>query len=193
MLLVNLEMNQSIEKTVEILKKGGIILYPTDTIWGIGCDATNHKAVQKIYEIKKREEKKAMVILLDSANKINNFVKKVPDLALDLIESAKKPTTIIYENAYNLPSSLIGTDNSIAVRITNEPFSKKICEMLGKPIVSTSANISGEKFPENYSQISEQIISKVDYVVRYRRDDNSVNTPSQIIKLENNNIKIIRK
>ncbi len=186
-------MKSDIEKAIETLKRGGVILYPTDTIWGLGCDATNDKAVQKIYKIKKRKETKAMVVLVNSVDKINNYIDKVPELALELIQSSNQPTTIIYENAQNLAPTLIGADNSIAIRVTNEIFSKELCKTFGKPIVSTSANTSGLNAPRNFSEISQEILLSVDYIVRYGQNDNQPKTPSSIVKIENKEIKIIRK
>lgn len=187
-------MNDEINKTLEILRSGGVILYPTDTIWGIGCDATNKKAVEKIYQIKKRAETKSMLVLLDSPAKLNAYVEEIPDMAWDLIELTEKPLTIIYPNARNLAENLIGEDKSIGIRITAEEFSKKLCERFRKPIVSTSANISGEKSPAFFEDISEEIKCAVDYMVNYRRNDKTPSKPSSIIKLGIGNlVQIIRE
>lgn len=179
---------------VEVLQKGGVILYPTDTVWGLGCDARNESAVRKIYKIKQRDDHKSMLCLLDGPGKLQGYVKEIPDMAWDLIEMSEKPLTIIYPGAQNLASNLLAEDGSVGIRITNELFSKALCERLHAPIVSTSANISGENTPKNFSQISKEIIDAVDYVVRYRQEDKSEPNPSSIIKLDLGNIiKIIRQ
>ena len=152
---------------------GGIILYPTDTIWGIGCDATNEKAVQRVYELKRRTDNKAMLVLMDSEAKLDRYVSDVPDIAWDLISVSDKPLTIIYSSAKNLATNLLGADGSVGIRITNEEFSKKLCERFRKPLVSTSANVSGEPSPANFSEVSEVIKEGVDYIVSYRQDDMS--------------------
>lgn len=162
---------------------GGIILYPTDTIWGIGCDATNEKAVQRVYELKRRADNKAMLVLMDSEAKLDRYVSDVPDIAWDLISVSDKPLTIIYSSAKNLATNLLGADGSVGIRITNEEFSKKLCERFRKPLVSTSANVSGEPSPANFSEVSEVIKEGVDYTVSYRQDDMSKAAPSGIIKL----------
>ena len=173
---------------------GGIILYPTDTIWGIGCDATNEKAVQRVYELKRRSDNKAMLVLMDSEAKLDRYVSDVPDIAWDLISVSDKPLTIIYSSAKNLATNLLGADGSVGIRITNEEFSKKLCERFRKPLVSTSANVSGEPSPANFSEVSEVIKEGVDYIVSYRQDDMSRPKPSSIIKLDKGGvIKIIRE
>lgn len=139
-------MTEDIKKACEVMAAGGIILYPTDTIWGIGCDATNEKAVQRVYELKRRTDNKAMLVLMDSEAKLDRYVSDVPDIAWDLISVSDKPLTIIYSSAKNLATNLLGADGSVGIRITNEEFSKKLCERFRKPLVSTSANVSGEPF-----------------------------------------------
>jgi len=181
-------MQDEIKKTLEVLRWGGIILYPTDTVWGIGCDATNESAVKRIFEIKKRTDKKAMLVLVDNPAKLQGYVDEVPDIAWDLIEMAEKPLTIIYPQAKNLASNLIADDKTIGIRITKEVFSRNLCTQFRKPIVSTSANVSGEPTPANFNQISEEIKSAVDYVVNFRREDISKPKPSSIIKLGKGNI-----
>lgn len=176
-------MEADIKKACEIMQEGGIILYPTDTIWGIGCDATNEVAVKRIYDLKKRVDNKAMLVLIDSPAKLNAYIKDVPDIAWDLIEVADKPLTIIYPQAKNLADNLLGTDGSVGMRISNEEFSKKLCERFRKPVVSTSANISGQPSPSTFSEVSEEIKNGVDYVVSYRQDDTAKAAPSGIIKL----------
>lgn len=176
-------MTEDIKKACEVMAEGGIILYPTDTIWGIGCDATNEKAVQRVYELKRRADNKAMLVLMDSEAKLDRYVSDVPDIAWDLIGVSDKPLTIIYSSAKNLATNLLGADGSVGIRITNEEFSKKLCERFRKPLVSTSANVSGEPSPANFSEVSEVIKEGVDYIVNYRQDDMSKAAPSGIIKL----------
>ncbi len=187
------KLKEEIRKTQEVLKKGGVILYPTDTIWGLGCDATNEEAVKRIYEIKKRSDHKSMLVLLEDAGKIASYAD-VPDIALDLIEVSDKPTTIIYPNAKRLAPSLIAEDDTIGIRITREEFTSSLLHRTNRPIVSTSANISGEPSPRFYDEISEDIRNAVDYIVDYRRNDRHPATPSSIIKLGmGGEIEIIRK
>lgn len=185
---------EDIEKACEVMYNGGIILYPTDTIWGIGCDATNPEAVKRVYEIKKRIDSKALITLVDSPAKVNAYVKDMPDIAWDLIELTTKPLTIIYDNARNLAENLLAEDGSAGIRVTNEPFSKDLCMRFKKPIVSTSANISGEPSPQNFSEVSKDIKDAVDYIVKYRQSEKSKAVPSSIIKLGNKGeVKIIRQ
>lgn len=187
-------MNQDIKKATEVLRNGGVILYPTDTIWGIGCDATNEEAVKRVYEIKQRDDSKSMLVLLDNPVKLQSFVEEVPDIAWDLIDLADKPLTIIYDNARNLAPNLIAEDGSIGIRITDEEFSMKLCQQFRKPIVSTSANISGTPAPALFREISEEIKEAVDYIVEYRQNDNQKAKPSSIMKLsKTGTIEIIRK
>lgn len=186
-------MTDDIQKACEIMQAGGIILYPTDTIWGIGCDATNEKAVQRVYELKRRIDNKAMLVLTDTTAKLSMYVPEIPDIAWDLIEVADKPLTVIYPHARNLAGNLLGEDGSVGIRITNEEFSRKLCARFRKPLVSTSANISGEPSPANFSEISDVIKNGVDYIVKYRQDDMSKAKPSNIIKLgEGGVIQVIR-
>lgn len=188
-----MKTEDDIKKAVEVMKKGGVILYPTDTVWGIGCDATNADAVAKVYAIKHRDDSKALICLVDSDARIQRYVRNVPEVAWDLLELAEKPTTVILDNAVNLAPNLIAEDGSIAMRITRESFSKKLCYRFQKPIVSTSANISGEPAAQNYCDISEELINAVDYVCWSRRQEHKPHTPSSIIKLsENGEVKIIR-
>ena len=185
--------SDDIKAAVECMRKGGVILYPTDTVWGIGCDATNAEAVAKIYKIKKREESKAMICLVDSDNRIQRYVRNVPDVAWDVMNLATSPTTVILDGADGLASNLIAEDGSIAMRITQEEFSKELCYRFQKPVVSTSANISGEPTAQNYSDISEEIINSVDYVCKSRRNEHQPHKPSSIIKLKSNGeVTIIR-
>ena len=176
------------------MNEGGVILYPTDTIWGIGCDATNEEAVRRVYQIKQRSDSKAMLVLVDSPVKVDFYVQDVPEVAWDVIEVADKPLTIIYSGARNLASNLIAEDGSVGIRVTNEEFSKRLCQQFRKAIVSTSANISGQPSPANYSEITEELKSMVDYVVGYRQEEMGHPKPSSIIKLDKGGvIKIIRE
>lgn len=189
-----MNIEEDIRQAIEVMRKGGIILYPTDTIWGIGCDATNEEAVRRVYEIKRREDSKAMICLVDSDNRLQRYVKDVPNVAWDLIEYATKPLTIIFDGARNLATNLLAEDGSIGIRVTREPFSQQLCYRFQKPIVSTSANISGEPSPANFSEISEDIKNAVDYVVWSRQKEKAKAVPSSIIKLGvDGEVKIIRK
>lgn len=185
---------EDIKRAIETLRNGGVILYPTDTVWGIGCDATNPEAVKKVYEIKHRDDSKALICLVDSDARLQRYVRNVPDVAWDIFELATKPTTIILDDAVNLAPNLIAEDGTIAMRITQEPFSKELCYRFQKPLVSTSANISGEPAAQNYCDISEKLLNAVDYVCWSRRQEHKPHTPSSIIKLEKNGtVAIIRK
>lgn len=189
-----MNINEDIKKACEVLTKGGIILYPTDTVWGIGCDATNIEAVKKVYEIKKRADSKAMLVLVDSEAKVDFYVKDVPPVAWDLIELSTRPLTIIYDGARNLAPNLLAEDGSVGIRVTNEPFSKQLCFRFKKAIVSTSANISGQPSAANFSEISDDIKQAVDYIVENRRDEMERPKPSSIIKLGAGGvIKVIRE
>lgn len=183
-----------LQQALRVLQTGGVILYPTDTVWGIGCDATNKEAVDRIFRIKQREDAKSMLVLLDAAGKLQGYVSEIPDMAWELIDMAQRPMTIIYPNARNLAQNLLAEDGSIGIRITHERFSQALCAGLRRPIVSTSANISGEPTPKNFAQISKEILSEVDYVVRYRQGEEQEAAPSSIIKLGVGNIiKVIRE
>jgi L-threonylcarbamoyladenylate synthase len=182
--MMNEELKIEIKKALEVLKSGGIILYPTDSIWGIGCDATNAEAVKKIYAIKKRAESKSMILLLDNESRLLSYVKEVPEQAWSLIEFAEKPLTIIYDDARNLPADIIADDGSIGIRITKDDFCKNLIGLFRKPIVSTSANISGEKSPATFAEISEEIKNSVDHIVKWRQNDNRPQEASTIIRLK---------
>lgn len=187
-------MHEDIKKACETLKNGGVILYPTDTVWGIGCDATNEEAVKRVYEIKRRDDSKSMLVLLDNPAKLQTYLHEVPEIAWDLIELTDKPLTIIYDGAKNLAQNLVAQDGSIGIRITSEPFSAELCRQFRKPIVSTSANISGEDSPVVFREISAEIKGAVDYIVNYRQKDKEKAQPSGIVKLsKNGTITIIRK
>ena len=203
---------EDIKNAVETMRKGGVILYPTDTVWGIGCDATNAEAVKRVYEIKQRDDSKALICLVDSDARMQRYFRNVPDVAWQLIDSLTggqapcvvdtsqcacppvRPTTLILDGAINLAQNLIAEDGSVGMRITNEPFSKELCYRFQKAIVSTSANISGEPAAQNYGDIDPRIIEAVDYVCWSRRQEHKPHTPSSIIKLkENGEVTVIRK
>lgn len=189
---------EDIKHAVEVLRKGGVILYPTDTVWGIGCDATNEEAVRRVYEIKQRDDSKALICLVDSDARLQRYVRNVPDVAWQLIDSLKesdaKPTTLILDGAINLAPNLIAEDGSIGMRITQEAFSKELCYRFQKALVSTSANISGEPAAQNYCDIDPRIVEAVDYVCWSRRQEHKPHKPSSIIRLkENGEVTIIRK
>ena len=187
-------MQQEINKAIDVLKKGGVILYPTDTIWGIGCDATNPAAVEKIYKIKQRAESKAMLVLINDSSELDKYVETVPDIAYELIDVAVKPLTIIYDEAIGLASNLIASDGSIGIRVTKEEFSHQLCKRFRKPIVSTSAKKKKKKSPATFREIDNAILESVDYVVNYRQEDDCALKSSEIIKLsKSGTIKIIRK
>lgn len=184
---------QDIRQAVAALEAGGVILYPTDTVWGLGCDAANAEAVARIYAIKQRQESKSMLVLVDCPQRMAVYVDTVPDVAWDLMELADKPLTIIYDGARNLAPNLIADDGSIGIRVTAEQFSRDLCARFRRPIVSTSANISGRPTPRTFAEIPDEIIRQCDYVVEYRRNDNSLRQPSGIIKLgADSRVKIIR-
>jgi L-threonylcarbamoyladenylate synthase len=181
------------EQAVKTLREGGVILYPTDTIWGIGCDATNADAVKRVYEIKRRQDSKAMIVLANSDAMIANHVEQAPEVAWDVVTLATNPTTVIFDKGRNLAPNLMAADGSVAFRLTREDFSSQLCFHLRRPIVSTSANISGQPSPKSFGDIADEIIKAVDYVVRYRQDDRTPASPSSIIKIGNKGeVKIIR-
>lgn len=187
-------MHDDLKKAGEVLKSGGIILYPTDTIWGIGCDATNPEAVKRIYQIKKREDSKSMLVLMENPALLDRYVDEIPEVAWDLVELATTPLTVIYPGAKNLAKNLVAEDGSIGIRFTKEEFTSKLLQRLRRPIVSTSANISGEKSPAFFDEISDEIKNAVDYIVEYRQDDHTPSKPSSIMKLgAGGEIEILRK
>jgi L-threonylcarbamoyladenylate synthase len=187
-------MIEDIKAALEVLQKGGVILYPTDTIWGLGCDAANEEAVRRIYAIKNREDSKSMLVLMENAALLERYVDEVPEIAYDLIELSDKPLTIIYDGARNMAKDLIAEDGSIGIRITAEKFSSELIRRFKRPIVSTSANISGKPSPACFDEIDSEIIDAVDYVVKYRQDDAQKAIPSGIMKLgRGGEIKIIRE
>jgi len=189
---------QDIKNAVEVLRRGGVILYPTDTVWGIGCDATNEAAVRRVYDIKQRDDSKALICLVDSDARMQRYVRNVPDVAWQLIDSLAegdmKPTTLILDGAVNLAPNLIADDGSIALRITHEPFSKELCYRFQKALVSTSANISGQPAAQNYCDIAPELLEAVDYVCWTRRQEHKSHQPSSIIRLRpDGEVTIIRK
>ena len=187
---------QDLQQALCVLREGGVILYPTDTVWGMGCDATNADAVARVYEIKKRVDSKAMLVLLDGAGKLQGYVENVPETAWMLLEATEGqcPMTIIYPKAKNLAPNLLAEDGSVGIRITSEPFTKALCEQLRHPIVSTSANISGEPAAKTFKEISQELLETVDYVCQFRRNDTTTYKPSSIIKIdEKERITIIRE
>lgn len=180
-----------VEKALEVLKNGGVILYPTDTIWGIGCDATNEDAVKRIYQIKNREDSKSVIILVADERNVLQYVA-APDLAVfDFIEEQTRPTTIIFEHAVGLPANLVAEDGSIAIRVARDEFCKHLIKRLRRPIVSTSANISGQGSPKFFAEISDEIKKAVDHVVKWRQDDSTPSLPSQIIKWNNDGTRTV--
>ena len=177
------EYKDDITQAVQVLKEGGLILYPTDTIWGIGCDATNEIAVSRIFALKKRTDTRSMLVLIDSENQLSQYVKEIPGIAWDLIDVADKPLTIIYPGAKNLANNLISNDGSIGIRISKEAFSSDLVKKFGKAIVSTSANISGKISPSTFSDIEPEILEGVNYIVKYRQKENQKAQPSSILRI----------
>lgn len=187
------EYRDDIRQAVEVMNRGGIIVYPTDTIWGIGCDATNDEAVRRVFEIKRRSDAKALITLVDSEAKLAYYVSQIPDAAWDLLECADTPLTIIYDGARNLAPSLLAEDGSVGLRVTREEFSRNLCQRMRRAIVSTSANISGEPAPHCFADISPEILGAVDYVCTSRRSETANPPASHIIKLKaDGEVKIIR-
>ncbi len=188
------DYRDDIRSAAETLNRGGIILYPTDTVWGIGCDATNPEAVRRVYEIKRREDRKALITLVDSEAKIEFYVRHVPEMAWNLIELSDRPLTLIYDGARNLAPNLLAEDGSVAIRLTKEPFSRTLCRAFRRAIVSTSANVSGSPTPAAFHEISPEILAAADYVCVSRRDETARRKVSSIIKIGAGGlIKIIRE
>ncbi len=185
---------EDIRRAVEVMRAGGVILYPTDTVWGIGCDATNPEAVAKVYAIKHRDDSKAMICLVDSDARLQRYVRNVPDVAWQLIDCSDRPMTVILDGATGLATNLIADDGSVALRITKEAFSKELCYRFQKAIVSTSANISGEPAAQNYCDIKQELLDAVDYVCWSRRQEHQPHKPSSIVRVKlNGEVDIIRK
>ena len=186
-------MEEDLNEALECLRKGGIILYPTDTIWGIGCDARNSDAVKRIYKLKKREDSKSMLVLTNNEAGLEKITEEIPDITWELLNAVINPLTIIYDNAHGVAPELIAEDGSLGIRITKERFSNELCKRLRGPLVSTSANISGEKSPSSFKEITEEIKNGVDYIVKFRQEESANKQPSNIIKLGKGGvIKIIR-
>ncbi len=190
----NESLQDDLRESLRVLRDGGLILYPTDTIWGIGCDATSDEAVRRVYALKQRADHKAMLTLADSTARVSAYVDAIPDIAWDLIELSDRPLTLIYPRGRNLAPSLLGPDGSVGIRVTRERFSHALCERFRRPIVSTSANLSGHPAPHFFDEISDEVIRGVDYVVRYRRTDRTPARPSGIILLgADGTIQVIRE
>lgn len=188
-----IQMEEDIRNALKVISGGGIILYPTDTVWGIGCDATDSEAVRKIFEIKRRAASQSMLCLVADIPQLERYVDDIPDVAFELIEAAVKPLTIIYSHPVGIAPEALAADGSVGMRITHETFSNALCRKLRKPLISTSANISGNRTPLNFSQIDEKVIESVDYVMNYRRNDRSTPSPSDIIKISDGGlVKVIR-
>ena len=189
-----MDFGEDLKRSLKVLKEGGIILYPTDTIWGLGCDATNSSAVQKIFRIKSRAESKSLITLVSDSSMLERYVKEIPETASRLISISLSPVTIIYSEGTNLAEGICSEDGSVGIRICNDTFCHELIRQFGKPLVSTSANISGEPTPLNFREIDEKIIKSIDYTVEYRQKDRHTLSPSPIIRIETNGIiKILRK
>ncbi|MBA7560585.1 Threonylcarbamoyl-AMP synthase [subsurface metagenome] len=187
-------MENDIINSLKVLLNGGVILYPTDTIWGLGCDATNKAAIERVYDIKRRQDKHSMLIILSDIEEMSKYVTQIPREAVKLIESSVNPVTIIYPSAQNLPQNILAEDQSIGIRITEDPFCSELIRRFGKPLVSTSANISGSPNPANFSDIEDEVILEADWVVRWRQNDNTRSVPSTIYKVnDKGGIIIVRK
>ncbi|HEV7231060.1 MAG TPA: L-threonylcarbamoyladenylate synthase [Bacteroidia bacterium] len=185
---------EEFQKCIQVLRSGGTILYPTDTVWGIGCDAKNEKAVEKVYAIKQRSDSKSLIVLLHDESMLNKYVHEVPGVAWDLIELSEKPLTIIFDQVGGMAPNVVAADGSCGIRICKEEFCNRLLHKFGRPLVSTSANISGKPTPHNFREISEEIRNAVDYVVDWRREENAQFEPSTIMRLKNDGqIEIIRK
>lgn len=185
-------MRDEINKALEVLKRGGLILYPTDTVWGIGCDATNAEAVDRVFELKKRQDTKALICLVSDFKMLNQFVEEVPEVAYDILKYAQKPTTIVYDHPIRISENLVGADDTLAIRVTKDDFCNQLIRKLKRPLVSTSANISGKNTPSEFKEISPAILEGVDYVVNLHRNKKNAQ-PSTIIQIKNDGtVKVIR-
>jgi len=188
-----MNFEDDIKNSMITLKNGGIILYPTDTLWGLGCDATSHSAVEKIFKIKSRAENKNLIILVNGETMLERYVKEIPEIVYEITGASDSPITIIYPEGKNLAPGVCSEDGSVAVRICSDAFCNELITRYRKPIISTSANISGKPSPESYSEIDEEIINSADYVVKYRQDDQRKYSPSPVIKIDRNGVfKILR-
>ena len=187
------ELVAEARRCADIMRKGGIILYPTDTVWGIGCDATNSEAVRRIYDLKRRADSKAMIVLADSVSMLERHVDEVPEVAYQIIDAAVTPTTIVYDKGRGLAENLLASDGSVGIRVTSDLFCQTLCRQLRRPIVSTSANISGAPAARFYHDIAKEILDGADYVAAWRREDTTSARPSSVIKLSaNGEVKILR-
>ena len=188
-----MDINQEVINAYEVIKNGGIILYPTDTVWGIGCDATNQEAVAKIYKLKQRAETQSMICLMNGEKMMYNVFKEIPEVAWQILDLSENPTTLVLDNPRNVAANLIATDKTLGIRLVKEPFCFKLMERMKRPLVSTSANISGQATPKSFKEINPEIIKGVDYIVNLYHDK-IAGKPSTIIKLTNDaQVKVIRK
>lgn len=188
------EYSNDLKSALDTLREGGVVLFPTDTIWGLGCDATNPEAVSRIFRIKNREDSKSLIILVNGYGMLERFVTSIPDVAVNILEVADKPLTIIYPQGKHLAPGICAEDGSVGIRLCMDPFCNELITRFRKPLVSTSANISGTAFPSSFREIDEKIIRSADFVVRYRQNENKKNPPSSIIKVNNDGtIEIIRQ
>lgn len=188
-----IDLNKDIDAAVRVLDEGGVILYPTDTVWGIGCDACNPAAVEKVYRIKNRPDSKALITLVGSVGDLHRWVEDVPPVAGEMIAASERPVTVVFDKGRGLASNLLAADGSVGLRVTSELYSRALCERLGRPVVSTSANVSGEPSPSFYAEISPEILSRVDYIASFRRDDTVPRQPSQVVKISSDGtVKILR-
>lgn len=188
-----MKLKEEIEQCLQVLNQGGLILYPTDTVWGIGCDATNEEAVKRVYDLKRRSDKKTMICLVASIRMLERYVYEVPDPAYDLIELSTRPTTIIYDQPMNVAKNLVADDDTLAIRVASDEFCQRLITRMKRPLVSTSANLSGRPTPTRFSEIDAEILKGVDYIVNLHREKKN-GPPSSIIRLGNSGlVKIIRK
>lgn len=189
-----MDFEEDLRNSLKILKEGGVILYPTDTVWGLGCDPTNSAAVEKIFTIKSRSDSKSLIILVDGDQMLERYVRDIPEIVFELINVSDTPITIIYPNGKNLATGVCSADGSVGIRICREIFCQELIKRFRKPIVSTSANISGNQSPSNFGEIKSDIINSVDYIVKFRQEDRQKHSASPVIRVEQNGvIKVIRK
>ncbi len=187
-------LQDEVKKAVEVMRRGGVILYPTDTVWGIGCDATNEEAVRRVYDIKQRAGSKALICLVDSEARLSRYVRRVADVVWNLIELSTKPLTVVFDHAVGLAPNLLADDGSVGLRVTREEFSRQLCYRFQKPVVSTSANISGQPTPRTFSEISDEVKQAVDYVVHYSQQSKERHEPSSVVRVrENGEFTVIRQ
>ena len=183
-----MNFEEDIKRSLAALKAGGVILYPTDTIWGLGCDATNTSAIDKVFCIKSRAEGKSLIILVNGIDMLERYVKEIPQTALQLISVSDSPLTIIYPEGKNLAAGICNTDKSVGIRICNEPFCNELITRLRRPLISTSANLSGKPSPASFSEIDEYLLKQADYIVKYRQEDRRKSSPSPVIKIDKNGV-----